>query len=43
MSKLQRATRRFSFRLGFLLFLVMPSDIVSMMTVGAYIAYHGSP
>jgi hypothetical protein len=21
----------------------MPSDIVSMMTVGAYIAYHGSP
>ncbi len=36
MSKLQSATRMFSFNLGFLLFLVMPSDIVSMATVGAY-------
>ena len=43
MSKLQSASRKFSFSLGFLLFLGMPSDIVSMMTVGAYFAHHGSP
>jgi len=43
MSKLQTATRRFSFSLGFLLFLVMPSDIFRMMGVGAYVAHHGSP
>jgi hypothetical protein len=43
MSKLQRATQSFSFGLGFLLFLAMPSDIVIMMTVGAYVAHHGSP
>lgn len=43
MSKLQTATRRFSFSLGFLLFLVMPSDIFRMMAVGAYVAHHGSP
>jgi cytochrome c biogenesis protein CcdA len=43
MSDLQTATRRFSFNLGFLLFFVMPSDIVTMMTVGAYAAHHGSP
>jgi hypothetical protein len=43
MSKLQGAPRRFSFRLGFLLFLLTPSDIISMMTVGAYVARHGSP
>jgi len=43
MSRLQGATGRFSFRLGFLLFLVMPSNIVCMMTVGAYVARHGAP
>jgi len=43
MSELQTATRRFSFNLGFLLFFVMPGDIVTMVTVGAYAAHHGSP
>ncbi len=43
MSELQTATRRFSFNLGFLLFLLMPADIVTMITVGAYVAHHGSP
>jgi hypothetical protein len=43
MSELQTATRRFSFKLGFLLFFVTPSDVVSMITVGAYAAHHGSP
>jgi len=43
MSELQTATRTFSFNLGFLLFLLMPGDIVTMMAVGAYVAHHGSP
>ncbi len=43
MSELQTATRRFSFNLGFLLFLLMPADIVTMITVGAYVAHHASP
>ena len=43
MGELQTATRKFSFNLGFLLFLGMPSDIVSMATVGTYCAHHGSP
>ncbi len=43
MSELQTANRRFSFNLGFLLFLLMPGDIVTMITVGAYVAHHGSP
>jgi hypothetical protein len=43
MGELQTATSRFSFNLGFLLFFVMPSDVVTMVTVGAYVAHHGSP
>lgn len=40
MTKLQTATPGFSFRLGFLLFLLMPTDIVTVLTVGTYLARH---
>jgi hypothetical protein len=36
MSELQTATSSFSFNLGFLLFFLMPRDIVTMTIVGAY-------
>jgi hypothetical protein len=39
MGRLQTADARLSFRLGLLLFLVMPT----MITVGAYLARHGDP
>lgn len=42
MSKLQAAEPKFAFRLGFVLFLVMPTDILTMLTVGSYLATHGS-
>jgi threonine/homoserine/homoserine lactone efflux protein len=34
MSRLQTADAGFSFRLGLLLFLVMPTDVITMFTVG---------
>ena len=41
MGRLQTADTRLSFRLGLLLFLVMPTDIITMLTVGAYLARRG--
>jgi len=38
MGKLERATPRFSFRLGFLLLGVFPTDIVTSVAVGSYLA-----
>jgi hypothetical protein len=32
-----------SFRLGLLLFLVMPTDIITMFTVGVSLTRHGQP
>jgi threonine/homoserine/homoserine lactone efflux protein len=43
MGRLQTADARLSFRLGLLLFLVMPTDLITMLTVGAYLARHDSP
>jgi hypothetical protein len=43
MGRLQTADARLSFRLGLLLFLVMPTDVITMVTVGAYLARHGDP
>jgi hypothetical protein len=38
MAKLTTATPRFSFALGFLLFLLMPTDVITTFTVGSYLA-----
>jgi hypothetical protein len=43
MGKLATATPRFAFKLGFLLFLVMPTDVITMVTVGVYLARQDSP
>jgi threonine/homoserine/homoserine lactone efflux protein len=43
MGKLQTANTAWSFRLGLLLFLVMPTDILTMTTVGASLARRGDP
>jgi threonine/homoserine/homoserine lactone efflux protein len=43
MGKLQSADAAWSFRLGLLLFLVMPTDILTMVTVGASLARRGDP
>jgi hypothetical protein len=43
MGKLATATPRFSFRLGFLLLGVFPTDIVTSVTVGSYLAAQGRP
>lgn len=43
MGALQRADGALSFRIGFLLFLLMPTDIVSMLTVGGYASRTGAP
>jgi threonine/homoserine/homoserine lactone efflux protein len=40
MGRLQSATPGFSFKLGFLLFIAMPTDIITMITVGSYLAEH---
>jgi threonine/homoserine/homoserine lactone efflux protein len=42
-SRLQTADAGFSFRLGLLLFLVMPTDVITMFTVGASLTRHGRP
>ncbi|WP_123537385.1 GAP family protein [Halosimplex salinum] len=41
--KLERATPRFSFRLGFLLLGVFPTDIVTSVAVGSYLAANDLP
>jgi hypothetical protein len=38
MGKLQTADPRFAFRLGLVLFIAMPTDIITMLTVGGYLA-----
>jgi threonine/homoserine/homoserine lactone efflux protein len=43
MGKLQAADAAWSFRLGLLLFLVMPTDILTMIAVGASLARRGDP
>ncbi len=43
MSRLETATPFFALKIGVLLFLVLPGDLISMFTVGAYLAHHGAP
>jgi hypothetical protein len=43
MGKLQTAEPRFSFKLGFLLLGVFPTDILTSVAVGTYLAGHGDP
>ena len=43
MGKLQAASPRFSFTLGFLLLGVFPTDILTSFAVGGYLAGHGDP
>ena len=43
MGKLQTASPRLSFRLGFLLLGVFPTDILTSWAVGTYLATHGDP
>jgi threonine/homoserine/homoserine lactone efflux protein len=42
MGKLQSASPRFAFKLGFLLFIAMPTDIATEIAVGSYMAQHNS-
>jgi membrane protein DedA with SNARE-associated domain len=43
MAKLETATPLFALKMGFLLFLLLPGDLLSMATVGAYLAHHDAP
>lgn len=43
MGRLETATPRFSLRLGFLLLGFFPTDVITSVTVGSYLAAHGSP
>lgn len=43
MGKLATATPGFAFKLGFLLFLVMPTDVITVATVATYLARQDSP
>ncbi|HJV05197.1 MAG TPA: GAP family protein [Actinomycetota bacterium] len=43
MGRLGTASPGFSFRLGFLLFLLMPTDIITSATVGTFLAGSGAP
>jgi threonine/homoserine/homoserine lactone efflux protein len=43
MAKLQSATPGDSFKVGFLLFMLMPTDIITMATVGASLARNNQP
>lgn len=43
MGKLQSATPRFSFRLGFLLLGIFPTDILTSFAVGSYLSNEGDP
>jgi len=40
MARLETAAPAFALRIGFLLFLLMPGNLVSMATVGAYLSRH---
>jgi Sap, sulfolipid-1-addressing protein len=43
MGTLQTASPRFSFRLGFLLLGVFPTDVLTSWAVGSYLSNHGDP
>jgi hypothetical protein len=43
MGKLQEATPKFSFRLGFLLLGFFPSDILTSVAIGSFLGNHGDP
>jgi hypothetical protein len=43
MGRLQTANPRFSFKLGFLLLGIFPTDILTSVAVGTYLAGHGDP
>ena len=43
MGKLQAADAGFAARLGFLLYALMPTDLISMLTVGAFLARENAP
>ena len=43
MGRLQHANPRLAVTIGFLLYLLMPTDLVAAATVGAYIARQGEP
>jgi cytochrome c biogenesis protein CcdA len=43
MGRLQHADARFAVTIGFLLYILMPTDLIAMATVGAYIARQGEP
>ena len=43
MGKLQEATPKFAFGLGFLLLGLFPSDLVTSLTVGGHLANDGDP
>jgi cytochrome c biogenesis protein CcdA len=43
MARLEKANARFAVAIGFLLYLLMPTDLISMATVGAYLARQGEP
>jgi cytochrome c biogenesis protein CcdA len=43
MGRLQQANARFAVTIGFLLYLLMPTDLVATATVGAYTARQGEP
>jgi threonine/homoserine/homoserine lactone efflux protein len=43
MGRLQNANPRFAVTIGLLLYLLMPTDLIAMATVGAYVARQGEP
>lgn len=43
MSKLQEASPRFAFQLGLVLFIAMPTDVLTMVTVGTWLSAHHHP
>jgi hypothetical protein len=43
MGRLQSASPRFSFKLGFLLYLLMPTDVITVFSVGGYLALREAP
>jgi len=43
MGRLETADPRFSAKIGLLLYLAMPTDIISMATVGVFLAREGAP
>ena len=43
MGKLETATPKFGFTLGFLLLGFFPSDLLTSIAIGAHLANHGDP